>query len=67
MTADVGDRISVVAAKGAPARQGRVVARDGSMLTVEWDDHHQSSFYPAPGSVLIQGRTEAETNSGRKR
>jgi hypothetical protein len=51
--AEVGDRIMVAAAKGAPSKKGAVVAKSGSMLTVEWDDGHQSFFYPAPGSVTV--------------
>ena len=49
--ADVGDRIEVAAAKGAPSKHGSVVDKSGTMLTVEWDDGHRSTFCPAPGSV----------------
>lgn len=50
---EVGDRIEVAAAKGAPSKRGTVVARSGTMLTVEWDDGHRSSFCPAPGGVTV--------------
>jgi Domain of unknown function (DUF1918) len=53
--AKVGDRIVVSAAKGAPSRRGRVIAVAGSMLTVEWDDGRMSSFFPAPGSLVVEG------------
>jgi hypothetical protein len=53
--AEVGDRIVVSAAKGAPSRRGRVIAVAGSMLTVEWDDGRMSSFFPAPGSLVVEG------------
>lgn len=52
--AEVGDRIAVSARKGAPSKRGKVVAATGTMLTVEWDDGHTSSFYPAPGSVTVE-------------
>ncbi len=51
---NVGDRIAVVASKGAPSRRGTVVERSGRMLVVDWDDGHRSSFYPAPGSVTVE-------------
>ena len=52
--ANIGDRIVVAAAKGAPSKRGTVVDKAGSMLTVEWDDGHRSSFNPAPGSVWVE-------------
>jgi len=59
--ADVGDHIIVAVAKGAPSKRGRVVAKAGSMLTVRWDDGHQSSFVPAPGSVTVETDARAGT------
>jgi hypothetical protein len=32
-----------------------VIAVAGSMLTVEWDDGRMSSFFPAPGSLVVEG------------
>jgi hypothetical protein len=52
--AETGDRIVVAAAKGAPSKRGTVVAKVGTMLTVEWEDGHSSSFTPAPGSVWVE-------------
>ena len=52
--AEIGDRVMVAAAKGAPCRRGTVVAKTGSMLTLEWQDGHTSSFTPAPGSVWVE-------------
>ena len=52
--ADVGDRIEVAAAKGAPSKHGSVVDKSGSMLTVQWDDGHRSTFCPAPGAVTLE-------------
>ena len=52
--AEVRDRIEVAAAKGAPSKRGVVVAKSGSMLAVEWDNHRRSSFYPAPGAVTVR-------------
>jgi hypothetical protein len=54
--ADVGERIEVAAAKTAPSKHGKVVAKTGAMLTVDWDDGHRSSFTPAPGAVWVQKR-----------
>lgn len=51
--AEVGDRIEVAAAKGAPSKRGAVVGKSGSMLMVEWEDGHRSSFTPAPGAVAV--------------
>jgi hypothetical protein len=58
-----GDRIAVLAGKGAPARHGKVLDEVGRMLVVEWDDGHRSSFFPAPGGVVVE--SEAEAASGR--
>jgi hypothetical protein len=52
--AEIGDRVVVAAAKGAPSKRGMVVAKTGSMLTLEWQDGHTSSFTPAPGSVWVE-------------
>jgi hypothetical protein len=58
---EVGDQIVVAAAKGAPSKRGRVVAKSGSMLTVRWDDGHASSFVPARGSVTVETSATAGT------
>jgi hypothetical protein len=52
--ANVGDRIAVAAAKGAPSKRGTVVDKVGGMLVVEWDDGRRSTFSPAPGSVTVE-------------
>ena len=59
--AEVGDQILVAAAKGAPSKRGRVVAKAGSMLTVRWDDGHESSFVPAPGSLTVEAARAGAT------
>ncbi len=78
---NVGDRIAVAAAKGAPARHGTVVEQVGRMLVVDWDDGRRSGFIPAPGAVSVQrptggaaptagarrGRAAAAGASGRRR
>jgi hypothetical protein len=56
--ADIGDRIEVAAAKAAPSKRGTVVGKSGTMLTVEWEDGHKSTFCPAPGALTI-GRGSA--------
>jgi hypothetical protein len=58
--ADVGDHIEVAAAKGAPSKHGVVLAKTGSMLTIEWDDGRRSSFFPAPGAVSVRKPAAAE-------
>lgn len=60
--AEVGDRITVSAGKGAPSKHGKVVAASGTMLTVEWGDGHTSSFYPAPGSVTVESSDKTKAN-----
>lgn len=52
--ANVGDRIAVAAAKGAPSKRGTVVDKVGGMLVVQWDDGRRSTFCPAPGSVTVE-------------
>ena len=59
--AEVGDTIAVAAAKGAPSRRGLVIAKTGSKLTARWDDGHESSFVPAPGSVAVESGAGADT------
>jgi Domain of unknown function (DUF1918) len=59
--AEIGDRIVVAAAKGAPSKRGTVTAKVGTMLTVEWEDGHSSSFTPAPGSAWVE---EADSPAG---
>jgi Domain of unknown function (DUF1918) len=59
--AEVGDTIAVAAAKGAPSKRGLVIAKAGTMLTVRWDDGHESSFVPAPGSVAVETGEGADT------
>ena len=54
VVAEIGDHVVVAAAKGAPSKRGIVVAKTGSMLTLEWQDGHTSSFTPAPGSVWVE-------------
>jgi uncharacterized protein DUF1918 len=53
--ARTGDRIVVAAAKTAPSRRGTVVERAGRMLVVDWDDGRRSTFFPASGSVSVEG------------
>ena len=61
--AEKGDRIVVAAAKGAPCKKGTVVAKSGSMLTVEWEDGHTSSFTPGPGAVWVEDPDSAASAS----
>jgi hypothetical protein len=62
---NVGDRIAVAAAKGAPARHGTVVEQVGRMLVVDWDDGHRSGFIPGPGAVSVQRRARDAAPSAR--
>jgi hypothetical protein len=55
-TAQQGDRISVDSQKtGEPPRQGtvlEVIHHDyGTSYRVAWDDGHESTFRPTPGTV----------------
>ena len=65
--AEVGDVILVTAAKGAPSKRGRVIDKAGQMLTVAWDDGHESEFTPPPGSISVEPRaTRAVYPHGRR-
>lgn len=62
---NVGDRIAVAAAKGAPARHGTVVEQVGRMLVVDWDDGHRSGFIPGPGAISVQRRASGAAPAAR--
>ncbi len=50
----VGDRVMVDGRKvGQPRRGGTVVATNGPLVTVRWDDGHQSTFVPSAGDMTV--------------
>jgi Domain of unknown function (DUF1918) len=50
----VGDRIEVESEKvGSATRCGEVVALEGRMLRVRWDDGRESMYIPSAGAVRV--------------
>jgi hypothetical protein len=65
--ANVGDRIVIDSDKaGTPARSGEVlevIEHDyGTSYRVRWDDGHESTVRPTPGTVSVE--SEAGARSG---
>ena len=48
-----GDRVEQRDNLGHHGRQGRVVRIDHDVLHIEWEDGHESSFIPGPGSLAV--------------
>jgi hypothetical protein len=64
MDVNVGDRVEVEGERvGQAPRCGVVTALSGPLVTVRWDDGHQSAYAPAGGSMRVRGRGE-ETAHG---
>lgn len=54
---EVGARIMVGSPKvGVEARSGTVTATDGPRVQVRWDDGHETTFVPGPGSMNVVGK-----------
>lgn len=54
-----GDRVVVESEKvGTPERSGIVLAVNGPLLRVRWDDGAETSFIPAAGSIRIVDHLE---------
>jgi hypothetical protein len=50
----VGDRVVVDGRKvGQQRRPGVVTAVNGSLVSVRWEDGHQSTFVPAAGTMTV--------------
>lgn len=50
----VGDRIEVESEKvGSVTRCGEVLALEGRMLRVRWDDGRESMYIPSAGAVRV--------------
>lgn len=50
----IGDRVMVDGRKvGQPRRGGTVTGVNGAMVTVRWDDGHQSTFVPSAGDMTV--------------
>ena len=61
MQVNVGDRVLVDGRRvGDPPRPGVVTAARGSLVTVRWDDGHESTFAPLAGSMRVTGRPEGD-------
>jgi hypothetical protein len=52
-----GDRVVVEAEKvGREPRTGVVLAVEGALIRVHWDNGSESSFVPSAGSMRVVGR-----------
>ena len=59
---NVGDRVLVDGRRvGQPRRPGVVMEVRGSLVTVRWEDGHESTFAPAAGTMTATGRSETPT------
>jgi hypothetical protein len=59
----VGDQVVVDGRKvGQQRRPGVVTAVNGSLVSVRWEDGHQSTFVPAAGTMSV---VKGEAASGR--
>jgi hypothetical protein len=55
---EVGARVEVESEKvGTQPRGGVVIAVQGSLVRVRWDDGHETSFVPAAGSLRLIDRS----------
>lgn len=53
---DVGDRVAKVNNKlGHPEVRGTVTGVQGEMIGIKWDDGHESSLIPGPGTLKVLG------------
>lgn len=51
---NVGDHVTVDGRKvGQPRRSGLVTRVSGPMVTVRWDDGHESTFVPTSGTMAV--------------
>jgi hypothetical protein len=59
----VGDRVVIDGRKvGQQRRPGVVTGVNGSLVSVRWEDGHQSTFVPAAGTMTV---VKGEAGSGR--
>ena len=59
----VGDQVVVDGRKvGQQRRPGVVTGVNGSLVSVRWEDGHQSTFVPAAGTMSV---VKGEAASGR--
>ena len=59
MLVTVGDQVLVDGRRvGDPTREGVVNAVNGSLVTIQWDDGHESTFAPLAGTMRVTGRSE---------
>ena len=59
----VGDRVEVDGRRvGQGRRPGVVTAVNGALVSVRWEDGHQSTFVPAAGTMSV---VKGQAGSGR--
>jgi hypothetical protein len=54
MNVQIGDRVQIESEKvGLPTRNGEVTAVSGQMITIRWDDGHESVVMPTAGCLHV--------------
>jgi hypothetical protein len=54
MNVQIGDRVQIESEKvGLPTRNGEVTAVSGQMITIRWDDGHESVVMPTAGCLRV--------------
>jgi uncharacterized protein DUF1918 len=65
MNVQVGDRVQIESEKvGVPTRNGEVTSISGQMITIRWDDGHESVVMPTAGCLRVTA-TAAEVAARR--
>lgn len=63
---EVGSRVVVESEKvGTPSRSGVVVAVEGDLVRVRWDNEVETTFLPAAGSLRVVGEPQQKKASAR--
>ena len=61
MVINVGDRVVVDGRKvGQAPRPGVVTAVTGSLVTMRWEDGHESTFVPSAGTMTVVPASSAQ-------
>ncbi|MFL6074250.1 MAG: DUF1918 domain-containing protein [Mycobacteriales bacterium] len=66
MNVRIGDRVQIESERvGMPTRNGEVTAVSGQMITIRWDDGHESVVMPTAGCLRVT--TTAEEAAAAKK
>ena len=62
---NVGDRIEIESERvGQPPRPGLVTGLKGHLITIRWEDGHESSLMPQAGSLRIVAASGDASSAG---